>query len=1468
MQRYRVNYRLLAILALATAFSSAVAFGAWRFQINRNADKLLVRVETAENEGRLVDARDSLEQYTKLRQDDIDQQVRLAKLAKRIADEQGASREDQSKSYFILTQTVRTSNDPEVRRLLIDTYMDWGRTLDALSNVEELLDEKPDDPELLSLQAECLFRSKDFEGFQELAYELIGYVPSNDEFVDEQARAPHEVRVYSMLASHLRTEEDKEELADRVVERMVEVNKDAAEAHLEFYKVQNREALIAEARAKSEHEAAVREAEKISDEAERAEKIAELEKEAEEDAAVAEAAKQEARESLERAYSIAPDNTDVLVHKGLAARTKEDFETALKYFRRAKEFDPDSWEYHYHEAVTLIQADDREGALEVLDDGLTKFELARVVQLSNLKVDLLLEERNYKPIFDVIDDLKKIRSQPALAMADFHAARILYAKREWRKAAAALFEVRPRLYAFDELQSLAGVMQASCHLAMGQRDLAEQCYRQVLVQSPNYARARQGLNQLIEQWKPEEPMPTDQINELVLRNLELPESERNWQEVDDYIDKIIEERGLPPARRLLLEAQVAFLKEDHRGAEQKIRAAFEMDPEDLTTRLAAVRLLQFWPGKGPPIALKLLDQVIEKFGDNASMRIMRADLLTAANDPDLQQQLLSIADGIEDWPDAQQAGVWRSIGARLHQRGFYEAAWEAIENSIELAPSELPTRSFLFDIALAKKDEALMLEAQARLLEMIDDKTDPDYVVTEVKRQVSRFGDGKADRDDLREVQEKLAAAIERRSSWHELYILDAQLAMLIDGDMESALRSLELALDAGPAVTNAVALQTKLLFQSRRYQEAYEKMRLLPMAKRTELLGRLEAEIYQKLGMKNEAFKSAKKVAEIYPQDDATQMWFAGIARYAEESDAAVQAMKQGLELRSNAPNYWFELVAHYFTQGDAENVFDTMRQATLAVNAEFIPLMAARTAEMGGRWQAAEDLYLQAYSSQLDDIGVLRILADFYVRHAAEAPENAGKAARYLNRIMRMANDQEVEQTHPAVMWARTEAAKMLASRGDYRSSVKAEKMLSHAMAVAKEKEAIAGQLADVLAARGDPESRLRAAKLFLDLKEEKGLTQAGDLRLAQLLFEVGQWNECKRHMNDVVSRYPQVIGVRTYYISMLLDQREFRLAKRQLTELKNLENAQSVYAEFQARLAAAEGNMTEVRQILTSVTPDLRRLDKDNLKTLLGLAALAERVGDYEYAEQLLRLYVKHRPDESIQLTRFVSLYGDPNHAVELIEKEFDNDPIGVSQMAVTMLRRRRQAIGNEVDDAVEKIVLSCYRKDPFDATRMVLRAEMFEVVQRVDQAIEAYEELLERDDLSTRIRAAGNNNLAFLYALTGTKVERALELVNETVELIGPLSDVLDTRAVVYLALGKGQEAVTDMEMAIRIGATPSKYFHLAQAHLMAGNPQQALAAWEEGVAIGLDATALTSLEQDVFLKAKSQIETLQNSRAQR
>jgi len=113
----------------------------------------------------------------------------------------------------------------------------------------------------------------------------------------------------------------------------------------------------------------------------------------------------------------------------------------------------------------------------------------------------------------------------------------------------------------------------------------------------------------------------------------------------------------------------------------------------------------------------------------------------------------------------------------------------------------------------------------------------------------------------------------------------------------------------------------------------------------------------------------------------------------------------------------------------------------------------------------------------------------------------------------------------------------------------------------------------------------------------------------------------------------------------------------------------------------------------------------------------------------------------------------------------------------------------------------------------------------------------------------------NYLAVLLALQGIKLDESLKLVNQAIEIAGPVAAMLDSRATVRMAVGEPDKALEDMAEALNDAETPVRLFHQAQAYEKAGQPNAAAAVMEKAMQKGLTKSMLQPLELPAFEKLR-------------
>jgi Tfp pilus assembly protein PilF len=113
------------------------------------------------------------------------------------------------------------------------------------------------------------------------------------------------------------------------------------------------------------------------------------------------------------------------------------------------------------------------------------------------------------------------------------------------------------------------------------------------------------------------------------------------------------------------------------------------------------------------------------------------------------------------------------------------------------------------------------------------------------------------------------------------------------------------------------------------------------------------------------------------------------------------------------------------------------------------------------------------------------------------------------------------------------------------------------------------------------------------------------------------------------------------------------------------------------------------------------------------------------------------------------------------------------------------------------------------------------------------------------------ATAMNNLAWLLAFQPGKSAEALDLIRRAIDIVGPIPDAIDTRAMVYLAAGRSDLAVQDMEEVVIARPTADRYFRLARAQHAAKNHRAAVEAFQRAKGLGLSEGVLHPLERSVY-----------------
>ena len=1450
MQQYRVNYSMLIGLLIGTVVCSGAVYGLWRFQINRKSGWLISEADKALKAGEIRDAKDYYEQYLSIRPKDHGVRVKYANAYADVSQLEDVSGEELGNSLKVLEATVRDSDIvelPEAKNLrgrLVDLYgrETIRRWQDALDHLDMMLQADPNNAELQAKRAVFLVRSGSFDEAIKYSYQLIGYDPKTDAFDGKKATAPHDPQVYSNLASMLRGKEGKPELAERVLDQMIEANPDSAAAYMDRGRLR-----------------------------------------------MAWGEADGGKADGEKAFQLQPDDSDALLFMADLASRDKDYDTARQYIEKGKK--SHSKEVHFYKAAAALamQQKNYEKAIAEIESGMKAMEGQKALDLLIFKAELQIPANDVKGARQTIEDLNKVRNlRPEVI--EYYEARILLAEGKWFEAMEAFNRLRSRVEDFGrarvaEVEFNLGL----CYERLNRLELAREQYQLVVQQDPQNAPASAGLERVNRQMGVEATDGgSDPFQERVTQELQKPKSEQNWSAISDMLQEFAKKLEWSEADIKIRQAQLLTLREEYDEASKMLAEANRLSPKNLLIHRLAVQLARVNPKVGPAKALTTWQKVVDQFGDQPSLRLDKADILMALHRgldkrDLLKPELASLLAGIDDWTTAQKNELWSGMAGRYLNLGMPDEARQYLRLAADNQPSELPLRLALFSLALDANDDEGMAEAQKMILAIVGDENDSSWLYAEARRKLSLVRRQKIGPDALDEIRSLVRRALEHRPGWYELHALNAEVE-LISGNTALALQHYDRAQALGRPTPLAVAQHIRLLAQIGRYNDAGKLLGRIPDTSRQAMLGPLYPEILFRTNQVEEALKQAQAATESDPNNAQNHYWHSQLlarsvqdgninaSRRNEVMAQAIAAMRRATELQPEFPEAWFALINYHAMLNEDDLAQKTLRDAQLVLSGDNLQMFLARSYEALRRWFDAETMYRSVYETAPDQLPRAQQLAAYYLGPVYQQPDRKLKATPLINQILRAGADGKVPPSDTNLLWARRMAAKLLALTGEYPNIVKAEKLLASnsqdGTLPIEDKLA----MAEILASRPEPVSRSKAISLLEEVRDLQPLSEQAEIVLGELYYSFGsEWRKYADQMDKAIARFPNSVSARDTYVRKLLnrtDQRSLDLATDHVNKLRQLApNSMSTF-DLSVRLADKIGKEKEVHADLLRRVPKLdkiKELSDEQLGMLEIFANLFVELDDLDTAEQIYRGLAERDPARAYALAQFLGKHRSVEQCFEKLNEVYAPDRLpDMLPVAMAVVREQRDKVGDKFDPEVQRWLNAGLRENPDSIPLLIVQADLFDLQKKYDEASEVYRKLLTRDDLTGIRRAIVLNNLSYLIALAGPAAgsdDDALNLVQEAAQILGPNSDILDTRAVVFMARKQYKQAIGDLALSVTDNPTASKYFHKAQAHLAANENRAAVEAWQKAEALGLNRDALNRMEHDSYDQIKSKIDQL-------
>ncbi len=1197
----------------------------------------------------------------------------------------------------------------------------------------------------------------------------------------------------------------------------------------------------------------------------------------------------EAIARVARALELEPQDRDTLIlavrcalakQAQLLAQRKRDeadefLAKARTYSRQLRDLFPNDIATYQTAAEVEYRAGNPKGAAEVLREGMQA--TRDNPNLLFTAVNLLLDSGERAEAHELFE--KSGRRALNETLVHYLNGRLKLADEQWREAIRYFELARPTLAAEPELIKQLDYFSGRAWAQLGNYDQAIRSYRLALDRDPFFAPAQTALmesyvnsgqleaaaelyRQLAGRMSAAGLVSAARV--LIVRNRQLRPANRDWTTIERMLDEA-DRREPNTVAVALARAELYAAQGRTADAERVLAAARAALPESGDIWSHSINLAQ--QQRDWPKVEALLAEAAEKAGDRVELRLTKARYLTQRYGKEAAPRIRELAQNVDGFNVADQQTLLAGLSALL-QGDDLNLAREMVRQLALQQPNNLQVQFHLFELAIRANDSEEMKRAAAEI-ERIEGQGASWHYAQAVLASVQSKG-----RDDplLKKAIEHCRAAIEARPSWGRAYLL---LAGIYDqqGDYRNAFDYYREAVDRGERNVAAIRRLADLYSARRDFANAQKTIALVEAAgggSDLETLRRMSRfDAFE--GDLDRALQAARRATE-NSTNFRDYLWLgqllesngrqAAAAGNADEAvklrDEAEAALLKAAEIAPAAPDVWATMVRFYVVTGQREKAERTVAQIRGKIKPSELPLTLAQCYEALGRGPEAQQQYQEALAAAPQDVGVLRAVADFHWR-----TQQAAKAKELAQRVL----DGQVTAVEADKAWARRLMAVLLVSEGGTANLQKALEMVEQnlkADANSITDLRLKGSLLAILPSRPETEESIAA---FRKVVADSALPD-DQFILAQLYAKQGNWTACSAQMLNLLAAHgsdPRYLG---FYVGQLLKRGEWVNAADYLNRLERAAPNHFETVQYRADYQIWRKDYDGAAQTLKSWIDRDGAIPNDRPTRLRLVAEALERfshrirepglrsVADAytRDAEMLFRLYIEARPEREIVMVGFLARLGRIGEALDLLERIWEKqqpDPL-----ASAVLEFARSPVVKQAElERLEKTVDQAIKKFEQPANLMLVMAEIYQKENRIDEAEKLYRLVIQREPHNV----VALNNLAVLLALESRHLDEALRLVNTAIEHAGREGQILDSRASVYIALRRPNEALRDLEEAINELPDPIRLFHRAQAYFLTGKRQQAAESLNEAFERGLDADKLQIPERKALEELKKVVD---------
>jgi tetratricopeptide (TPR) repeat protein len=377
----------------------------------------------------------------------------------------------------------------------------------------------------------------------------------------------------------------------------------------------------------------------------------------------------------------------------------------------------------------------------------------------------------------------------------------------------------------------------------------------------------------------------------------------------------------------------------------------------------------------------------------------------------------------------------------------------------------------------------------------------------------------------------------------------------------------------------------------------------------------------------------------------------------------------------------------------------------------------------------------------------------------------------------------------------------------------------------------------LGQLYAVRGDVAGAVGAFREVLRLNPQAAAAQA---ELARLQLAAGNPAESVRNADEARRNDPRNPGVRIALVRALLANRDFDRAERELAPLRK---------DFPkvAAIEALVGSLAVGRKDFAAARAAFERthaLDPASLEGLAGLIAMELQARNVAGARALVEARLAAgtpTPQLLLLAARTYTTANDLTSAERVLRQAISVDASFLPAYALLGQLYVQQQRLDEARAEFEQLA----RRQSRPVGAMTMSGMILQAQGNAPKAKQRYQEVLAVDSRA----AVAANNLAWMYADSGEKLDEALKLAQTATEAMPDVPEMMDTLGWVYYKKNLPQLAIPLFSRSIEKAPQIATYhYHLGLAYRQAGDAARARTAFRKALEHSPDAETAGAIKQ--------------------